>query len=93
MDRNLAKEWLDWMLKEHLPEVMATGCFLDARVMRMITHADDDDGVNIAIQYTTPDMDTYERYQAEFGPGLRQKTLQRWGDQVTAFRSLLELIQ
>jgi Domain of unknown function (DUF4286) len=46
--------------------------------------------MNYAIQYTTTSVDEYERYQRDFGPALRQKTLEKYGDKVMAFRSLLE---
>jgi hypothetical protein len=93
VERDRATEWLDWMLKTHIPEVMATGCFLSHLVMRLLNNAEDDEGVNIVIQYTATDMAQYEKYQSEFGPALREKTLQRYGEAVIAFRSLLEVIE
>lgn len=93
MEKSLAAEWLDWMLAEHIPEVMATGCFLEYRVMKLLTTAPDDTGVNYAIQYTAAAMPDYDRYREIYAPALQQKTRDRFGDQVTAFRSLLEDIK
>lgn len=90
VDPSMADEWLQWMLGEHIPEVMGTGCFVEFKVMKLLTQAQDDVGVNYAIQYTSESLEDYERYQEEFGPSLRQKTFERYGESVTAFRSLLE---
>jgi hypothetical protein len=89
---DMEAEWLNWMRGEHLPEVMATGCFLDVKMMRLLTQADDDEGVNIAVQYTAQSMVDYERYRDNFAPALQAKTREKYGDRVLAYRSLLEVI-
>jgi hypothetical protein len=88
----MADEWLVWMKTVHIPEVMATGCFTSNTILKLLTQAQDDDGVNYAIQYTANSMDDYERYQSDFGPGLRQKTMEKYGDKIVAFRSILEVV-
>ena len=35
-------------------------------------------------------MSHLDQYNLEFGPSLKQKTLDRWGEQVLAFRSVME---
>ena len=89
---DLESAWLEWMRGEHIPEVMATGCFLDVKIMRLLVNAQDDEGVNIAIQYTAQDMAAYERYQDDFAPAMQAKTRERYGEQVLAYRSLLEVL-
>ncbi len=93
VEPGMAEEWLQWMLQTHIPEVMATGCFQSNKVMKLLTQADDDEGINYAIQYTATSLEEYERYQRDFGPALRQKTLERYGDRVMAFRSILEEVK
>ncbi len=51
LEKIIEKEWLQWMKKEHLPDVMATGKFLSCRIFKLLTHEHDDDGINYAIQY------------------------------------------
>lgn len=93
IEPEMETEWLGWMLGTHIPEVMATGCFTSYKIMRLLTKAEGDAGLNFAIQYTAHKIEDYDRYQTEFGPGLRQKTLERYGDRVMAFRTLLEEIE
>ena len=92
MDKPLAPTWLNWMFQEHIPEVMQTGCFLECKVLKLLTEADDNQGVNYAIQYTANSMEDYEHYRTNFAPALQQKTLEKFGSQVLAYRSLLEVI-
>jgi hypothetical protein len=89
---DMEAEWLDWMRSEHLPEVMATGCFLEVKMMRLLTQANDDEGVNIAVQYTAKTMADYEHYRETHAPGLQAKTREKYGERVLAYRSLLEVI-
>lgn len=93
LSESMLDEWLDWMLETHIPEVMATGCFTDYRVMRLLNNAGDDEGVNIAIQYTAGSLADYERYRDQFAPALQQKTRERYGENVLAYRSLLEVLK
>lgn len=92
MHLSIAAEWLEWMKNEHLPEVMATGCFTEYKILRLLNNDSDDDGVNYAIQYTCESTETLERYRRDFGPALMQKTANKYGESVLAYRSVLEVI-
>jgi hypothetical protein len=91
VDERIQAEWLDWMRYEHIPEVLATGCFEEYRMLKLIG-ADQENGVTFAIQYLAPDSKAYQTYQDQFAPDLQQKTRDRYGDSVVAFRTLLELL-
>ncbi len=88
----MAEEWLKWMLEEHIPEVMQTGCFTEYKILKLLTDADDNEGVNYAIQYTADSLEMYQQYRSQFGPILQAKTKEKYGDTVLAYRSLLEVI-
>ena len=92
LSNELLEEWLTWMKSVHIPEVMQTGCFTESKMLRLLNQADDDEGVNIAIQYTASSLADYERYRDEFAPALQQKTREKYGEQILAYRSLLEEI-
>ncbi len=88
--RSIADEWIIWMKEEHLPEVMATGMFISHTFCQLLTEAADNEGLNFTIQYKLNTMSHLDQYNLEFGPSLKQKTLDRWGEQVLAFRSVME---
>lgn len=90
VDADVAEEWLHWMKEVHIPDVMATGLFLDNRIMRIL--ADEEGGLSYAIQYTCADMATYERYKAEHAPRLQAETQKRYSGHFAAFRTLLEVV-
>jgi hypothetical protein len=88
----MAEEWLNWMQEVHIPEVMQTGCFTDCKILKLLTDAVDNEGVNYAIQYTADSLEVYQHYRDQFGPILQAKTKEKYGDSVLAYRSLLEVI-
>lgn len=90
VDADVAAEWLHWMRTVHIPEVMATGMFLDSRICRVL--GEEEGGLTYAIQYTAADMATYERYKAEQAPRLQAETQKRYAGRFVAFRTLLEVV-
>ena len=92
VERNIANEWLDWMKSVHIPEVMETGCFIDFKILRLLGQETEDEGINYAIQYTVSDLDTLQHYRTIHGPSLMAKTLEKYGEQVLAYRSVLEVL-
>jgi hypothetical protein len=93
VENPMANEWLEWMKTVHIPEVMATGCFVENKILKLHNPETDDEGINYAIQYTCDSIETLERYRSEFGPGLQAKTLEKYGNKVLAYRSVLEIIE
>ena len=90
VDVDVHEQWLVWMKHTHIPDVMATGLFLDNRLCRVL--ADDEGGITYAIQYTCADMATYERYRAEHATRLQAETQKLYAGRFAAFRTLLEVL-
>lgn len=84
-------DWLRWMQEEHLDEVVATGCFTQARLLHLI-ESDDEEGVTYAAQYEAVSRDDYDRYIREHADALRKKGYDRWGDGFIAFRTLMQVL-
>lgn len=91
VDDAIHESWLQWMQQEHIPEVMATGCFTSCRILRIL-EVDDADGPTYAVQYTADDKDSYDRYIESFAPELRKRAMERWKDRVFSFRSLMAVV-
>jgi uncharacterized protein DUF4286 len=83
--------WVEWMLNEHKTEVLETGLVMNYQLVR-IQEVEDIDGPTFAVQYYMEGRPQYELYIQNFAPGLRQKVIDRWGDQVISFRTLMEVI-
>lgn len=90
IDADVQERWIEWMKEVHIPDVMATGLFLESRMLRVL--ADDEGGITNAIQYTAAEMDHYERYRAEHAPRLQVEMMKHFDGKFAAFRTLLEVI-
>ena len=84
-------QWMDWMQNKHIADVLATGKFTSARMVKVLVE-EEMGGVTYSIQYTTDSKATLERYYEEDAPKLREEGLQLFGDKMLAFRTELELI-
>lgn len=87
----IASKWLEWINQEHIADIVATGCFTHAIVLRLI-EVDDSEGPTYAVQYYSPDKSLYNKYIQEFAEALRKKAFDKWGDQFISFRSVLEVV-
>lgn len=83
-------EWVHWMKHEHIPEVIASEKFTGFKMLKLLTSAADNEGVNYAVQYFCHSMQDYIDYAEHHAPALKQKTYLKYGDKVLAFRTLLE---
>ncbi len=87
----IAKEWLQWLQEEHIADLINTGCFTKAVVLRLLD-IDDSEGPTFAIQYFAESKSLYNRYIEKFSGTMRQKGFDKWGDQFIAFRSVMEIL-
>jgi hypothetical protein len=87
-DETIHDEWLQWMKKVHVPQVMETELFADSKMLRLLN--EENNGITYAIQYRCLSLAHYERYLNEFAPILQAETAKRYGNKVLAFRTLLE---
>lgn len=86
------EEWLQWMRQVHIPEVMATGMFLNYRITRVLS-LEDTDGTTYAFQYLCSDMATLHQYQVHHAPALQKSHTDRYKDQFVVFRTVMEVIE
>ena len=84
-------QWMRWMQEKHIADVLATGKFSAARMVKVLVE-EDMGGITYSIQYTTDSKESLQRYYDEDAPRLREEGLQLFGDKMLAFRTELELI-
>lgn len=88
---DIEMDFLDWMRETHIPEVMATGIFVEHKFCRLIQQSDDG-STNYAIQYFTESLAKMQEYESKYAAALRAKTQERYKDKALAFRTLLEIL-
>jgi hypothetical protein len=84
-------QWMTWMQEKHINDVLATGKFSSARMVKVLIE-EEMGGVTYSIQYITENKETLQRYYDEDAPRLREEALELFGDKMLAFRTELELI-
>jgi Domain of unknown function (DUF4286) len=87
----IATAWLEWMQQKHIPDVIATGCFTHATVLRLLD-VDDTEGPTYAIQYFAESRALYNLYIEKYAPTMREKGYAKWGDGFIAFRSVMQVV-
>ncbi len=90
IDDTIEKDWLNWMINKHIPDVLETGLFKGHKMYKLMTRQSDETGITYSIQYFLRNMDDYNLYQTEFAPTLQQEYNERYSGKFVAFRSLLE---
>jgi phosphoribosylamine-glycine ligase len=84
-------QWMDWMQNKHITDVLATGKFTSARMVKVLVE-EEMGGITYSVQYTTDCKETLQRYYDEDAPRLREEGHKLFGDKMLAFRTELELI-
>lgn len=84
-------QWMQWMQKKHINDVLATGKFTTAKMVKVLVE-EEMGGTTYAVQYTTDSMETLQRYYKEDAPRLREEGIKLFGDKMLAFRTELELV-
>lgn len=84
-------KWMDWMQHKHIADVLATGKFINARMVKVLVE-EEMGGVTYSVQFTAENREMLERYYTEDAPKLREESHQLFGDKMLAFRTELELI-
>ncbi len=91
VDHSIAGDWLQWIKAEHITDIIATGCFTHATVLQLI-EVDDTDGPTYAIQYHSRSKNLYNQYIQTFAEEMRKKALDKWGNKIISFRSVLQVV-
>lgn len=71
IDLDLAPAWQHYMQTEHIPDVLLTGCFVEARL-------DTGEPGRFRVRYRCADRATLDRYLAEHAPLLRAEASRRF---------------
>lgn len=88
IEKDIQTDWESWMKETHIPDVLATECFTDAQLRRLLI--DEEDGITYSVQYRTKSMDEIHHYQKNYASKLQQEHKERYEGRYVAFRTLME---
>jgi Domain of unknown function (DUF4286) len=88
LEASIEAEWIEWMNRVHIPDVLGTGCFSECRLCKAV-------GVEGAepvyvMQYSCRSLEEYHRYRDNFAPALQKEHTDRYAGKFRGARQLLE---
>jgi Domain of unknown function (DUF4286) len=83
-------EWIDWMKKVHVPDVLRTECFSKCRIHKVLD-SEGNEPVYV-MQYHCRSVEEYHRYRDNFAPALQKDHTDRFAGKFRGSRQLLEEI-
>lgn len=91
IEASVHDKWLLWMRETHIPNVLATGKFLNA-TMSQILIEEDMGGVTYSVQYRTVDKETLQKYYTEDADRLQGDALKSFPNKFVSFRTEMKIV-
>lgn len=88
IDADIESEWVDWMNRIHVPDVVSTGCFTECSIYKVVESEAVDP--SYVMQYHCPSLQEYHRYQDNFAPALQKEHSDKFAGRFRGVRQLLE---
>ena len=92
IEKDAESDWVIWMKETHIPDVLATGMFLENKFYKIL-HDSEDGSVNYSVQYFTDSMEKLMEYQKKFSQKLQHDVKEKFGEKFLVFRTLLETVE
>jgi hypothetical protein len=91
VDAAIALEWFEWMRAVHVPEVLATGCFGECILSRVIDPAPPAGRASFTLEYRAVSAGRLREYQDRHAPRLQRAHRERYAGRVEASRSVRQV--
>jgi hypothetical protein len=82
-------EWRDWMLEEHIRDVMNTEMFSEYTLQRVV-RPHPENTVQYVIRYKADSWQKIEQYRADYAPVLQAAHNAKYGSAIEVERCILE---
>jgi hypothetical protein len=91
IDESVHDQWLKWMKEVHIPDVLATGKFLSAKMCKVLVE-EELGGITYSVQFTTLDKETLQSYYDNNAAKLQLDAMKLFPNKFVTFRTELEVI-
>ncbi len=85
-------KWVDWMRKEHIPDVMQTGHFVSVHFAKIIEPVLDEQKT-YSVQYRCNSLASLKDYQIQDAARLQAEHEAHFSGNYVSFRSVMEFIE
>ncbi len=90
IDQNIKHEWIEWMIEEHIPNVLKTGLFINAFFFEAL---DNPESNSFIVQYHTKSIRDLNDYKEKFSTHLQKEHSDKFMNKFKAFRSVFKLLK
>ena len=91
VDKNIADAWRQWMVMDQAPKIIATKCFTNFTMLKLLEH-DDEESNTYAVQFFSNDIKDYQRYLVLFAHDFSKESFAKWGNKFIAFSTVMQVI-
>jgi hypothetical protein len=89
IEKAIKEEFLEWLLKRHIPEIMATRLFSGQRLLQLL-EPDDHEGYTYSLQLYCDSHEKLAEYRTEYEQSLPSKIPENLKNKFVIFRTVLE---
>ncbi|MFT6797099.1 MAG: gamma-glutamylcyclotransferase (GGCT)/AIG2-like uncharacterized protein YtfP [Maribacter sp.] len=91
IEESVQKKWVHWMKEKHIPDVLNTGKFINAKMSKVLVE-EDMGGVTYSVQFTVASKALLESYYKEDAPRLRKEANTLFAGKFVAFRTEMQVV-
>jgi hypothetical protein len=92
IDHDIEQDWIVWVRKNFIPEVMATRLFVDSKMYKVL-HDEDNGSVSYSIQFFAHSIKEVTQYLQLFAPEIIERHRNQFSNKHVAFQTLLEEVE
>ena len=92
IDQSCEDEWLDWMRRIHIPDVIQTGFFKECKLCRLID-GEEEGGKTYAVMYSAFTEEGLNEYKSNHSEVLQEQHNTKFQGRFVAFRTELKIIK
>lgn len=90
IEESIEADWLQWTKEKQIPDILATGMFVQARIFRLLDIEESAGTATYAIQLMAETREHLDIYQIKYEPGLDEVHTKRYGNKTMSFRTMMK---
>ena len=90
IQKEIEPDWLSWMKKEHVPEIMSLNIFMKSKIFQIL-HPKKHDLKSYCIEYHCNSINDYDKYKNNYAKSIQKKHSEKYKGQFNAKRLIISL--
>lgn len=85
-----ANDWLQWMKDNHIPQLMATECFVSYRLLKIMDSPNE--GISFCVQFIAEDKDHHQTFLDLHEQQFIAEMYAKYPNKLVTFSTLMEFV-